>query len=262
MSIVTFYVSAHQDDWQLFRGEQAFVDLNTPDARIVFIYTTAGDDGRTDGWLEAREQGAIASIKHAIGSPDLSISTSIEKINGHPITTYSYGNTISYCLRLPDGMPNGSTPQSLKALHDGSISSSTAVDSSTSYDGWDDFCTTLEVIVRQETAASSSPHPWINASDYDALLTLGDHSDHLLTATALRRFADSFCSRAWWVSYDSMNRPVNLTDEACEHKKALFFAYANRVYELMPNNPPMQKEWDWWGARSYCRLVPFGQPDS
>lgn len=260
MSVVTFYVSAHQDDWQLFRGEHAFVDLNTLNTKTVFIYTTAGDNGRTDGWWQSREQGAIASIRHAIAPSALSVSTDLKKVNGHPITTYSCGNTISYYLRLPDGNPDGSADQSLKALHDGLVSSSTAVDNSTAYDGWDDFCTTLETIVRQETEGSM-PHPWINASDYNALLSLRDHSDHLLTASALRRFADSFCNRAWWVSYDTVNRPVNLTDEAYENKKALFFAYGNKINELMPNNPPSQIEWDWWGSRSYCRLAPFGQPD-
>lgn len=261
MPAVTFYVSAHPDDWLLFRGEQAFVDLNTPNTRVVFIYTTSGDGGRTDGWWEAREQGAIESIRTAIAPSARFISTSIEKISGHPITTYSCGNSISYCMRLPDGRADGSIRQSMKALCDGLISSSTAVDNSTVYDGWDDFCATIDTIVRQETAASSSSNPWINASDYDVLLSPEDHADHKATGDALRRFAESFCNRAWWVSYDTMNRPANLTDEAYDNKKALFFAYANKVYELKPNNPPMQNEWDWWGNRSYYRLAAFGRPD-
>lgn len=53
---VCFYVVAHQDDWQIFRGDQAYADYNyTSDVKIVFIYTTSGDAGATDGWWEARE---------------------------------------------------------------------------------------------------------------------------------------------------------------------------------------------------------------
>jgi GlcNAc-PI de-N-acetylase len=260
MSVVAFYITAHQDDWQFFRGEQAFADLNTPDARIIFVYTTAGDAAKTDGWWEAREEGAIASVRRAIAKSPLTIS--IEKINNHPVTTYSCGNSISYFMRLPDGIAS----QSLSALRDGSISSLTAVDNSTAYNGWDDFCNTLETIVRQETAASSSPNPWINAPDYDRGLSPDDHADHKATADALRRFADSFCNRAWWVTYDIQNRPVNLIDGGFENKKALFFAYAEVVYELTTKNgnpePPNQTEWNWWGNRSYCRLAPFGQSDS
>lgn len=54
MPYVGCYVAAHQDDWQLFRGEQAWADLNTAGVRVVFVHTTAGDAGATNGWWEAR----------------------------------------------------------------------------------------------------------------------------------------------------------------------------------------------------------------
>ena len=40
---VVFYIMAHQDDWQLFRGEQAYADINTHSVRAIFIYATAGN---------------------------------------------------------------------------------------------------------------------------------------------------------------------------------------------------------------------------
>src|SRR5947209_5394289 len=63
MSGVVFYISAHQDDWQLFRGERAYRDLRAPGLRVVFVYTTAGDSGDGPGasWWRARERGALAS---------------------------------------------------------------------------------------------------------------------------------------------------------------------------------------------------------
>jgi hypothetical protein len=59
MSYVAFYVSAHADDWISFRGHQAWGDLKETgdDVRIVFVYTTAGDAGRDDGWWHRREDG-------------------------------------------------------------------------------------------------------------------------------------------------------------------------------------------------------------
>src|SRR6185369_14940016 len=48
---VSFYVCAHEDDWQLFMGTDAFNDINNYDekkgeangTKVVIIYTTAGN---------------------------------------------------------------------------------------------------------------------------------------------------------------------------------------------------------------------------
>src|SRR4051794_24564258 len=112
---VAFYIAPHQDDWQLFRGGQAYAGLNEPGARIVFVYTTAGDCGWTDGYWEAREKGAIASIRAAI--PPSPLTTCVRTIAHHPITVVECGNSTSYCLRLPDGVGS----QSLSNLRDGVI---------------------------------------------------------------------------------------------------------------------------------------------
>ena len=61
-SSLAFYVTAHQDDWELFRGQQAYKDLATSTNKVVFIYVTAGDAGRTNGWWEARERGALQRL--------------------------------------------------------------------------------------------------------------------------------------------------------------------------------------------------------
>jgi hypothetical protein len=70
-----FYFAAHEDDWQLFMGKQAFVDsgLGVTGVKMVFITLTAGDAGCGAGCLGtngtstpyyiARENGSIASVK-------------------------------------------------------------------------------------------------------------------------------------------------------------------------------------------------------
>jgi hypothetical protein len=72
MGIVAFYVVAHQDDWQLFRGQQAWSDIQSG-AQIVFIYLTAGDAGgdRGVGWWEAREVAALESCRLVTGAAPL-----------------------------------------------------------------------------------------------------------------------------------------------------------------------------------------------
>lgn len=256
---IAFYVSGHQDDWQFFRGEQAYSDLNGPGVRIVFIYTTAGDAGQTDGWWEARERGAIASVRAAIPASPLKFD--VRRINNHPLSYYACGNSGSYFLRLPDGI----APQSLSSLRDGTIGSLTAVDHSTTYTGWADFCQTLRSILQVETAASTSVNPWVNAPDYNPARNPGDHADHRATADALRSFVATAYNRAWWVSYDSQNRPPNLSGTPYAQKKKLFDAYGSSVLQsTTANGAPVQPnatEWGWWGARSYVTIRPFGSAD-
>ena len=98
---LSFYVAGHQDDWQLFRGNAAAADLATPGARVVFIYATAGDAGRTDGWWEARERGAIEAVRAVTGPAPVTLD--VAQMNGHPIVRATVQNSASYFLRLPDG---------------------------------------------------------------------------------------------------------------------------------------------------------------
>ena len=237
--IVAFYISPHQDDWQLFRGEQAYADLNEPGARIVFVYTTAGDRGWTNGYWEAREKGAIASIRAAI--PPSPLTTCVRTIAGHPITVFDCGSSTSYCLRLPDGVG----PQSLSNLRDGAIATLAAVDHSTTYHGWVDFRNTLREILERESSLINARYPWVNAPDYHRLRNPDDHADHQASADALRSFAAGTYRRAWWVSYATARRPPNLDRPAVILKRRLFDAYSRRssmrpprtAGELIPTRP-------------------------
>ncbi len=40
------FVSAHPDDWQLFMNPNAYNSVKTPNEKVVFIHTTAGDAGQ------------------------------------------------------------------------------------------------------------------------------------------------------------------------------------------------------------------------
>ncbi|NOT84664.1 MAG: hypothetical protein HOP02_07805 [Methylococcaceae bacterium] len=257
---IVFYVAAHQDDWQFFRGEQVYADLNTPDTRVIFIQTTAGNADLTDGWREARERGVIASIRAAIPAAPLKID--VKNILGHQITVYECANTANYCLRLPDSIGINS----LKNLRDGVIDSLTAIDHSTTYYGWADFWLTLQEILETERVAIGSDHPWVNASDYNSVRNPGDHADHKATADALREFVANTYRRAWFASsYIVSEWPPNLDGAAYASKRAVFEAYSEAVLiETTKNGVPKyatEGEWDWWGDKSYVTLRDFNELD-
>ncbi|KAH9103945.1 hypothetical protein LEN26_015163 [Aphanomyces euteiches] len=58
---VHVFISAHQDDHELFMSADVMHALANPHAKLVFIYTTAGDADARDGWWEARESGTLAA---------------------------------------------------------------------------------------------------------------------------------------------------------------------------------------------------------
>jgi len=282
-SSLAFYVSAHQDDWQLFRGQQAYTDLASSAKKVVFIYMTAGDAGQTNGFWEAREQGALAAVRESL--PDAPMTISIAGFKGHPILRYTCRNSVSYFFRLPDGNIHGNGflayhNQSLSQLRD-SGKPMTAVDGSTTYNSWQDLWQTLKAVIDSE-AAGVQPQfftPIVNAADYNSV-DLSDpdckphsegkcdpceHPDHKATGDALRNFVSEKYDRVWWVSYDTKHRPVNLSGLEYEHKKELFFAYGKAVLRETTLNgapvKPLTGEWEAWGERNYFRAVPVGSPD-
>ena len=102
-SSLAFYVTAHEDDWELFRGQQAYEDLATSTKKVVFIYMTAGDAGHTNGWWEAREQGAVAAVRESL--PVAPMTISIASFKNHPILRYTCRNSVSYASTAMDFRP-------------------------------------------------------------------------------------------------------------------------------------------------------------
>lgn len=256
-----YYVVAHQDDWQLFHGQQAFLDLQAPGTRVVFIYTTAGDAGGSEEWWQRREQGAVASQALPIGltAPDPEPIW----INSHSITVYDAGSFVSYHLRLPDGNVSGdgfsSTGYaSLKKLQAGDISEIATVDGLAQYAGWEDFCATLGGIIEREGYDANT---WVNAADWSWACSPNDHWDHKATADAVRTIAGDRLNRLWFVTYSTKDRPANLLQRERANKASVFWAYAQVVVPLCGADLPLS-EWCDWGAKNYGRRVLAGGEDS
>jgi hypothetical protein len=257
---VCYYVVAHQDDWQLFYGQQAFSDLQEPNSRVVFIYTTAGDAGEPPQWWRARERGAVAAQVLPGGGAAPNADRAV--INGHPITIYDAGRFISYHMRLPDGNVTGdgfpsTRHASLRKLQSGEISGIGAVDGSTTYHGWDDFCATLHAIIEREGWDGNT---WLNAADWSWTCSPEDHSDHKATGDAVKEIIGNRLNRLWFVTYSTSSRPANLIDGQRARKASVFWAYAQVVVPLCGADLPFS-EWCKWGAKDYHRRLLAGEED-
>lgn len=268
---MNIYIVAHQDDWMLFRGEHSALHLQNPGERIVYIHTTAGDAGEQKGWWEARELATVMAVKQQVGNAPITISR--PKINSHGLQRYQIRDAVLYFLRCNDGGKHGegykrSGYRSLKLLRDQGKALRTA-DKSTQYKDWNDFSITLERIVKreckQQKSAISPSNCWIHCSDYAHSTNPGDHADHLATADAVRSFAArEGYGRVWFQTYCNRERAANITPEATEKKLKLFMSYGSELGRLlgMGTSGFNQEEWEWWGAKSYARLMQPGTIDN
>ena len=266
---VSFYFSAHEDDWQLFMNPNAYNDVHKPNSKVVFVYLTAGDAGlglgkgeRSQPYYLARENGAKLSVKFMVDAkkePSVPVS-SASSFLGHPVTKWVYGNTVSYFLRLPDGNPQGTGyattgQQSLKRLADGVSASMMAVDSSATYKGWSDLKATLRVLIDQESGKASTVS--VNIPDTDTKKNSGDHQDHLHTAKlVLESVADQSCiSKFFYLNYVTAKMPENMTAADHQVEVGTFAALVVGLTALDHDSP-----WDGlhrsWLSRHYFRTEP------
>ena len=61
-----FFVSAHQDDWQLFMNPNVYKSIKNEKDKTVIIHTTAGEAGMgmgNDAYYLAREKGSLAAVR-------------------------------------------------------------------------------------------------------------------------------------------------------------------------------------------------------
>ncbi len=230
-SSTSFYVVAHEDDWQLFMGINAALDVLAADSKVVFVHTTAGDAGLGTGtggtpvpFYLAREGEArsairfLANIGLAGAGPNGAASTIT--INGKSLQRVAYRNTVAYFMRLPDGNINGGRGypstgnQSLLLLDQAAIPQISAIDGSAVYFGWADFVATLRGILVYE--AQGSPDVWVNVPETDPLINPNDHPDHIYTGIAmLEAIAPLPCvNAALFTGYASATMPINLDSSA------------------------------------------------
>jgi len=227
---VSFYVVAHQDQWQLFMGLNAYNDISAGKAhKVVFIYVTAGDSscGGTalrPFFYHARQAGANNSVEFCADQYGLHDTTQCTYVTRrtHYILRYKYKNVTSYCLALPDGCNStGLNGQSLQRLYDHLYSPIAAVDSSAEYTGWADLTNTIKNIIDSESAGIANVA--LYTADTSAAINPGDNPDHIYAAVAALDAAGPLVNIKEFVfsEYCTAALPANLSDADLATKSAL-----------------------------------------
>ncbi len=264
----SFYFSAHEDDWQLFMNPSAFRDVLDGN-KTVFVHVTAGDaglgakyGGRKHPYYLAREYGAESAIRFMADADDyrapVEITAASVTINGHVVYRVSYRNTVAYFLRLPDGNPEGTGYadtgyQSLKRLAGGEIGTLTAIDGTTTYQGWQDLVATLRGIIAFERGDAHSIH--LHAPELDPVHNPNDHADHIMTAKAALDASEDLndARRLHYVGYASAERPENLSGHDRDMKCAVYAVTLAGIMEF--DHPTAWQRYDQtFVGRNYCRV--------
>jgi GlcNAc-PI de-N-acetylase len=256
---------AHQDDWQLFMGDIVARQIQAG-KQVVFIYLTAGDDGRDSLYWVTRERGALESTRIAAGSAAGNSDTdrcSSSKALEHTIRRCTIANTDSYFLRLPDGRRNGTGfarygHESLRKLRRERIASISAVDGSTIYDSWADLMSTVNELIGESSADRIVT---IHTSDPSVAANPHDHFDHRMAGLLV---ADSRRRNRWSVVYYSgyalATRAPNRSNSQVREKTALFLAYdrvmtqANAKWSAYRERPAFYSQ---CMLRTYARRIAF-----
>ena len=215
------YVSPHPDDWQLFMNPNAYTDLKNPNKKVIFLHTTAGDDGEGTGtnYYLAREEGSLRAIRFMSNTFSEALGSNMNKttvtINGHKVLKFSYRNAIAYFLRLPDGNVGGEgysihNNESLKKLYEGTKPSISAIDGSTTYNSLGDLEVTIQSIIATE--ADPSGELTFNLADDDPSINPGDHPDHINSSLILQDVAQNIggVKINLYTDYNSYGKPQNV----------------------------------------------------
>lgn len=220
-------IVAHQDDSLLFQSPDLFHDVQSGHCTLT-IFTTAGDAGAgPDYWL-SREAGARAAYADMAGLASTSPWTESDAgIAGHPIPVFTldgHPNVSMAFLRLPDGGVDGNGlayPVSLKKLWEGSISSLTAIDDSSSY--------TKQGLIDTLAAFYTKYQPSrINSQNFVAAFGDVDHSDHIATGYFSKGAHDVYTTPHTiyaYRGYDSVFDIANVFGDDLAAKVHAFFAY-------------------------------------
>lgn len=220
---VDVFVQAYQDDWQLHMGNRVNSSLSTAQ-KVVMIYTTAGDSNFGPAYWNTRETSSKASVDTLTGPG--SWSCALTPVSGHSIQKCVKGKVVAYYMRMPDGFwgEGFGTNGSMQLLKQWGQPTRT-IDVSTTYSSWNDFVTTLRLIIVTETGGQVAPFVEVNAPDYDRTVNPGDMPDRYTTGEAvLAASSGQQWDLAWYVGPSGQTRPVNVTGTDYDKKAEAFRA--------------------------------------
>ena len=231
-------VVAHPDDWQVFFGD-VVVERIRSHRRPVFIYLTAGDDGRDSSYWYQRESAALQSTRIALGAPPNTVARcGFVNVTSHLIRRCVLGSTESFFLRLPDGNRTGrgfarNRFESLRKLRANGAAHIHAVDGSTTYASWQELIATVNGLVRMVADSMNAHDIVLHTTDPSVRINPHDHYDHRmtgkLTETLLR--ASDWRGR-YYIGYALSTRAPNRTQAQRQEKLAVFSAYDRVMMQI------------------------------
>ena len=183
----SFYVSAHQDDWQLFMNPNVYESVKSENEKTVIVHLTAGEAGYGTGnneYYKAREEGSLRALRF--------ISNTFESgenkkgvyeqvvLNNKKILRYEYDGNVVYLLRLPDGNgPGQGYPihlnKSLQKFYREEVKNLHSIDSTALYKSKNELIATLKNLVLKEAGTDQIQ---INLANTNLEEHPKDHSDH------------------------------------------------------------------------------------
>ena len=267
---VSFYIVAHQDDWQLFMTPDAYDDLIRHNTKVTFIYSSAGDAGNDSTYWLAREKGALRSVQYALDShqsPPQEIITTQKSVAGHLLHYCRYKDVGNYFLRLPDGCMSGKGSErygfeSITKLHKREIEAITAVDKSTTYRSWEDLYATLAAIIQEESKEYTNV--CLNTSDFLLSNNFIDNADHLTTGVATKAAGAALGGQypiKLYLDYDVDILRPNLKPKQVLHKAGMFVAYDMTVQAETGHCTHCETDYYLkWCLRQYSRSMQSERP--
>ncbi|RHX96526.1 hypothetical protein DYB36_007091 [Aphanomyces astaci] len=235
---VHVYGTAHQDDHELFMANALYTTFQERNVKAVFVYTSAGDANRTDGWWEAREVGTLAvtdfCLKEA-GFYTTNRKDEVVSIYNHTIGKVTIGNAVHYFLRLSEfnltsmmaPSPGNNAPYvPLGALNAGE----------TAYSSLSDVLAVIRYIVRKETAGV----PSVSAFVPEFIDKGNDHQLHVGTG---KLFADALAAEpglqgcvttTTFYGYQHWLEAINMKEPMVSFQRRVWLALAAALDPVYP----------------------------
>lgn len=231
-------IVAHADDWQVFFGDM-IVERIKAGRRPVFIYLTAGDDGRDSVYWRQREIAALQSTRVALGSsPSQLMQCDAVQVFAHAIRRCALGASESFFLRLPDGNRNGAgfarnDFESLRKLRTKRITAVHAIDNSARYAGWPDLVATVRGLVRMVSDSMNAGDIVLHTTDPSVRINPHDHYDHRMAGKLTESLltANNWTGR-YYIGYALATRAPNRTTLQRQEKLEVFSAYDRAMTQI------------------------------
>ncbi|OQS00374.1 hypothetical protein THRCLA_05974 [Thraustotheca clavata] len=230
-----FYGTAHQDDHELFMAQSVFHHMNSTKAKVVFIYTTAGDAGETNGWWEARELGTLAASKawvESFGLFNSRVRTETIFLENHSIHKVTIGNAVHYFLRLTEDAVTG------YLLGEAKVAS--PVDRpSESYHTYVEFRNVITAIMKRES--NRMPVVTVATHEYEGFAPedVGvDHELHEATGAMFEEIATktpefkNCVSRSFYCGYQRWLYPQNMDEVPRRLQRFAWGQVSTAIYDI------------------------------